>query len=110
MQELNLNNQQFEKRKFRILEIIAKKPHLEAVELMRSLPFSLSITRQTFSSYCNAHINSNVEIPSSKMFILSQLLEVEIYELFNKALFENNPAFDTEIMKKNLKNKTGLIL
>ncbi len=84
---MKLKRDKSQSKKYRIDEILQQKTFAEYKTLKKELPDALGITRQTFYLYLNATIDDGVEIPATKLFILSKYLGVEISELYNNEYF-----------------------
>lgn len=81
--DLRIDNQFYEFRKFAILQILNTLPADRSKELKNKLPVLLSVTKQTFATWCNASINSTIDIPATKLALIAKNLNVNIENLFN---------------------------
>lgn len=80
---LTLNSGDYALRKFRIVELLDQMPAKEARAFKKELPVFLGVSRQTFSNYCNAHINSAVDIPFSVAYRLSLVFSCPLLDLLS---------------------------
>lgn len=91
--KLSFFNQNYELRKYRILEFINVKPHYESIEIRRKLPKLLGISRQRFSRWLNLPIEDTMEIPYSHLVRIASFLDVEPSELINFNIAQLQPFY-----------------
>ena len=107
--KLSFFNQNYELRKYRILEFINAKPHYESIEIRRKLPKLLGIPRQRFSRWLNLPIEDTREIPYSHLVRIASFLDVEPSELINFNIAQLQPFEITRSSKRNLSASLGLV-
>jgi hypothetical protein len=106
---LKLNNQHYNLRKYKILELINSLPSDRAKELKKSMPIILDVHRQTFAFWLNASKSDSLEIPSIKLALIAKILNVPIQDLINiKIELPNNPTFPGSIDESFI-HKLGLV-
>jgi len=81
--KLSLSTQNYDYRKYKILQLIDSQPFFVAQNLRKKLPSLLGISRQQFSNYCNVALDSTLEIPANKLLILATLFNVNPFDLVN---------------------------
>lgn len=108
--KLNLKNQNYSFRKYRILEIIHNLPYLDSLEIKNQLIKILGIDRTTFSKWLNMSISDKSEIPSLKLAIIAKALNSSIEDLFNIQIpsIENFQPARQE--KNKLQINSGLVI
>lgn len=97
--KLTFNNERYSERKYRIVEVLDNLPFSHARNLKAILPSILAISRQQFSKWCNAPIDSSLDIPSSKLLVLAANLSVQPADLFNVDLNITPQVTDTGLVK-----------
>lgn len=105
---LNLTSENYNLRKYRILEIIDGLPSKTVKKLKLKIPVVLKITRQTFSRWCNLHINDANDIPALQLFKIANILQVEPKDLLNESLKNSIPKDVLNIEVKEAITITGL--
>lgn len=108
-EKLSLLNQNYELRKYRILEFINAKPHSESIEIKKKLPELLGISRQRFSRWLNLPIEDTREIPYSHLVRIASFLNVEPSELINFNIAQLQPFEIAKPSKRNLSKSLGLV-
>jgi len=106
--KLTLASEAYELRKYKILEIIEQKPANYARLLKRNIPILLQINRQTWSNWLNAQITDKLEIPSIKLGLIANYLDVSIEQLINVKLKTEKIQTDQQKIKNQIIAQTGL--
>lgn len=107
--KLTLSNQNYSLRKYKLLELIDSQPLYVAKSLHKNLPKLLDVSRQSFSNYLNASLDSSLQIPSDMLLIIAKLFSVDPYDLLNYKLSHLSLSFFVPMSFSTAKEATGLI-
>lgn len=77
-----INQNRYQKYKYRILELLNGRPHEEYKIAKNRLPIAIKVNPRTFRDWCYITKDEERTIPADKLYQIAEFLEVPMKDMF----------------------------